>query len=328
MKINENVKGFNQNGLFWVDRSLKGSNLLSFPSSFVAIDIETTGLSPEYDTIIELGAVKVTNFVVTDTFASLVRYDHDLFIDEYITQLTGITQEMIDNAPNMENVLPAFLDFVSDSVLLGHNVSFDINFIYDEMMQRYNKPFSNSFVDTIRISRRLHPEERHHRLSDLAKRYGIEQSATHRALADCLTTIRCYNAIIADACALYGSETNFINQVSFSHGRSVRASDITSDVSVYNPLNPFYGKVCVITGKLDKMTRREAMQLIADIGGVNGDSVTKKTNYLILGCNDYCASIKGGKSNKHKKAEQLKLDGYDIEIIPENVFYEMMDEQY
>lgn len=67
------------------------------------------------------------------------------------------------------------------------------------------------------------------------------------------------------------------------------------------------------------------MQIVADPGGINGDSVTAKTNYLILGNNDYCKSIKGGKSNKQKKAEKLKLEGQDIEIITENVFYDMME---
>lgn len=68
------------------------------------------------------------------------------------------------------------------------------------------------------------------------------------------------------------------------------------------------------------------MQIVADLGGKNADNVTKKTNYLILGNNDYCKSIKDGKSSKQKKAEKLKLDGYDIEIIPENVFYDIISE--
>ena len=72
------------------------------------------------------------------------------------------------------------------------------------------------------------------------------------------------------------------------------------------------------------MKRKDAMQLIADVGGINGDSVTKQTNYMILGNNDYCAMIKNGKSNKQKKAEKLKSEGYDIEIIPENVFYDII----
>jgi DNA polymerase-3 subunit epsilon len=69
------------------------------------------------------------------------------------------------------------------------------------------------------------------------------------------------------------------------------------------------------------------MQIVADIGGIPGDGVTKKTNYLILGNNDYCKSIKGGKSSKQKKAEKLILEGADLQIIPESVFIDMITEQ-
>ena len=82
---------------------------------------------------------------------------------------------------------------------------------------------------------------------------------------------------------------------------------------------------CVFTGTLEKMTRREAMQAVVDVGGSVGDNVTKDTNFLILGNNDYCKTIKDGKSTKQKKAEALMLKGNDIAIIPENVFYEMLE---
>ena len=73
------------------------------------------------------------------------------------------------------------------------------------------------------------------------------------------------------------------------------------------------------------MPRKEAMQLVADVGGINADTVTKKTNFLILANNNYSPLVKGGKSTKQKKAEKLKLEGVDIEVIPENVFYDMFD---
>lgn len=72
------------------------------------------------------------------------------------------------------------------------------------------------------------------------------------------------------------------------------------------------------------MARKDAMQLVVDLGGSVGDNVTKKTNYLILGNNDFCASIKDGKSNKQKKAEELILKGSDLEILSENVFYDLV----
>ena len=99
---------------------------------------------------------------------------------------------------------------------------------------------------------------------------------------------------------------------------------MTTENTVFDETHPLYGKVCVFTGTLEKMIRKEAVQLVLDLGGICDNSVTKKTNYLILGNNDYCSSIKGGKSNKQKKAEELRLKGNDIEIIPEDVFYDMV----
>ena len=104
----------------------------------------------------------------------------------------------------------------------------------------------------------------------------------------------------------------------------IKASDISAKVSNFDVTHPLYGKICVFTGVLEKMLRRDAMQVVANLGGINADNVTKKTNYLILGNNDYCKSIKDGKSSKQKKAEKLQLDGHDIQIIPENVFYDMI----
>lgn len=109
------------------------------------------------------------------------------------------------------------------------------------------------------------------------------------------------------------------------HG-AVYARDIVGDSSKFDENNPLFGKIVVFTGTLERMTRRDAMQVVADLGGINGDTVTKKTNYLVLGNNDMCASIKDGKSTKQKKAEKYILDGADLAIISEDVFYDMLSE--
>jgi DNA polymerase-3 subunit epsilon len=102
------------------------------------------------------------------------------------------------------------------------------------------------------------------------------------------------------------------------------AKDIQASTTDFDEASPVYEKVFVFTGTLERMTRKEAMQLVVDRGGLCGDGVNKKTNFLVLGNNDYSSTIKDGKSSKQKKAEQLKLSGCDIEIISENVFYDMI----
>lgn len=304
-------------------REFKGKSLIAFPESFTVIDLETTGLSPEWDLIIEVSAIKICNGKIIDRFSSLTNTSYGIQLDSFISELTGISQEMIDEAPVINSVLPKYIDFIGNDIVIGHNVNFDINFLYDKNMEHMGVPFSNDYIDTMRLSRRIHPEFSHHRLSDLAERYGLDYSGAHRSLADCHITFECFGRIKGDIIDKYTSLDEFISASSRS-SRGIRAKDIHSSVNDFDPSHPFYNKICVFTGTLEKMKRKDAMQLIADVGGINGDSVTKQTNYLILGNNDYCAMIKNGKSNKQKKAEKLKSEGYDIEIIPENVFYDII----
>lgn len=315
----------NLSGLFDLipkaERAEKGRSILELPADFVVVDLETTGLMPACDFILEFGAIRVRSGQAVAKFQTFAKSFEGQTVDEFITELTGITSEMIQNAPPISEALPAFLEFVGADIVVGHNVNFDINFIYDECMARTGKPFVNNFVDTLRLSRRVHPEERHHRLADLADRYGIQATGSHRAVADCETTLECYRIISGEITEKFGS----VEGLKKSYEKTkLKADSITGDASKADPSSPFYGKVCVVTGKLERFTRAEVMQLIADIGGVNADGVTKKTNYLILGNLDYAPLVKSGKSNKQKRAEQLQLDGYDIEVIPEDAFYEMI----
>ena len=123
-------------------------------------------------------------------------------------------------------------------------------------------------------------------------------------------------------------QSNVLPNARTSHKRSEnkveRIFDTIEDVE--NCIdNPFVNKYCVFTGALSAMTRSEAQQFISKLGGIPENTVTKKTNFLILGDYDYINSIKDGKSNKHKKAEQLLINGQDITIITESVFLELVN---
>lgn len=321
---------FNSSGITYERPSRnKGKNLTALPETYCVIDIETTGLSPDFDSIIEVSGIKYDHGKQIAEFSSLIKpeetYDDGTYIDSFIEKLTGITNEMLSTAPAPLGVLKKFKNFIGDSIILGHNVNFDINFLYDNFEHYLSETFRNDYVDTMRISRFLHPEEVHHRLKDLSERYNLDYSKAHRSLSDCLITQDCYLHLRDEAITMFGSLDNFLQSWK-RKTRGVKSSDIHSDHTDFDTTHPLYGKVCVFTGTLEKMHRKEAMQLVADVGGINADSVTKKTNYLILGNNDYCPLIKDGKSNKQKKAEKLKLDGNDIEVIPENVFYDMFED--
>lgn len=303
----------------------KANSIISFPNTYVVIDVETTGRSAAYDELIEVSAIKILNNNIIDTFSSLVHPSGE--IPEFISKLTGITNEMVESAPPISAVINKYITFISTHTLVGHNINYDINFINKYAVQYGFPPISNNFVDTLRIFRKLYPSLSHHRLSDLAALYQIDYSNAHRALTDCEITQKCFCAMAEDINVKYSDMEQFINLFQTKNSsKKLRASDISANVSEMDSENPLYGKTFVFTGTLDKMLRREAMQIVVDRGGFNGDNVTKKTNYLVLGNSDYCTAIKNGKSTKHRKAESLLLSGQDIEIIPEDVFYEMISE--
>ena len=109
------------------------------------------------------------------------------------------------------------------------------------------------------------------------------------------------------------------------NGASLRAKDIVSTNTEFDVDNLFYDKYVAITGILEKMLRKDVMQIIIDLGGHCEDGVNKKTNFLILGNNDYNPILRDKKISKLIKAEILKLEGKDIEIISENIFYDIID---
>ena len=325
----------------------KGNNTVKFPKDYIVFDLETTGLDPEYDSIIEIGAIKYKEgkevgryqtLVQPDDFYEALDDDEDyairdgkkvLYIGEFITKLTGITNKMLECAPTFDKVVDEVMSFFGDEFILGYNVNFDINFLYDAIKKYHNRDFQNDYFDVMRLARKVHRNLNHHRLKDMVVLYGITNERSHRALEDAKATHDIYKYLYKDAIDQFGDEKCIL--LSFnkkSHGKSYDIQEIikNADSSLYNEDNPIFGKNVCITGKLEKFARKDALQIIANIGGKPQDSVTKDTNYLVLGNLDLVKSIKGGKSSKQKKAEKYILDGKDIDIISENAFYDCISD--
>lgn len=405
----------------------KGDSLIKYLDEYTIIDIETTGLDPNFDEIIEIGALKIADGKVIDEFSTLVKPTS--LVSPFVEELTGINNKMLSDAPPIKPAIEAFYNFIGESILVGHNVHFDINFLYDNLYKYANILLQNDFVDTLRLARRLLPHLHNCRLSTIAHYFGINETTFHRALQDCSITFQCYeklknsnaerdeyfdsikpndinHPLYAKKCVVRGrcsfleteeiesiisniggkvfdafyktadylilSKTSFerfnknesswildkarflsrennlniISEFEFYEmcgmpikrlkdsqfgrkkifGHEVKAREIMPHSDDFDVTHPLYQKVCVFTGALQRMARREAMQMVVDIGGVCGDNITAKTNFLILGNNDYCKTIKDGKSNKQKKAEKYILEGKDIAILSENVFYDLIFE--
>lgn len=151
--------------------------------TYVAVDLETTGLSPVKDRILEIGAYKIVEGKIADRFCSLV--NPEIEISEKITQLTGITGEMVRMEPGLDEVLPSFLAFCGDMDLLGHQVLFDYSFLKQQAAVR-KLPFEKKGIDTLQIARTLLPDLESRRLGDLCEYFQIDLVRAHRADSDAL----------------------------------------------------------------------------------------------------------------------------------------------
>lgn len=155
--------------------------------AFVVFDIETTGFSSENDRIIEIGAVKVKDGEVLDRFEAFVNPERP--IPTHITELTGITDDMVQDAEPIGPVLRRFHEFIQDAVLVAHNAYFDVGFIRKNLRD-LDMRLHHGILDTVPLARYLFPELKRHRLDTIAKHLGIDMGAHHRAVDDAMTTMK------------------------------------------------------------------------------------------------------------------------------------------
>ena len=162
-----------------------GESGQDFDTDFVVFDIETTGFSPVNNKIIEIGAVKVVKGEITERFSTFV--NPDVPIPFEIEKLTGINDSMVMDAPFIDKVLPEFLAFCGDAVLVAHNAGFDMSFIKENALrQKIQRKFT--YVDTVGIARILLPHQGKHTLDAVAKTMGVSLENHHRAVDDAEAT--------------------------------------------------------------------------------------------------------------------------------------------
>lgn len=187
----------------------------TFDDTYVVFDLETTGLSPVGDRIIEIGAVKLSGDKVIDRFSAFV--NPEVPIPFNIEKLTGISDSMVENADTVEKVLPEFLDFCSNAVMVAHNAGFDIGFIKEKAKVILGREFNCTVVDTVALSRALLPTLGKFTLDHVAKVLGISVFNHHRAVDD------------AQACA-----DIFLSLVDKLKNRGINNLDNINEIEEYN----------------------------------------------------------------------------------------------
>lgn len=161
----------------------------SFPGTYVVFDLETTGLDANKEEIIEIGACKIVNGRIDEVFSTFVKPNK--VIPKEITELTGITNQMVADAPNINYVMPDFYKFCYGATMVAHNVSFDISFIYNQA-KKLSFNFDNQLIDTIEMAKKKLPGLKNYKLGTVVQKLNIILENAHRAVNDATATAKVF----------------------------------------------------------------------------------------------------------------------------------------
>lgn len=304
-------------------------------SDYVVVDVETTGLSDRADKIIEIGAIRYIDDVEVARFNSLIRpyttrlmTEHSIeefrFLtgrediayieDSKITELTGITNEMLSTAPSQWEVAPAFFDFVGNLPVVGHNiVKFDNKFIRRMASStKIKTSFGHESYDTINMAAKL-TMSTSMKLAEVGRWLGIEgYLGNHRAMDDASYTAKVFQemkvSLDMDQLKTFRKLDNRLLSPGAMKPNPVKYSGHPA------------GSVFVFTGEL-KMRRSEAMQRVLDFGGQVSQGVTKKTNYLVFGEADGNLP-----ASKIQRSREYIDTGQSLQVLSETDFTRLLTE--
>ena len=282
----------------YISHDLKGNRIDRFVNNYVVIDVETSGLSYINSEITELSAIKVVNDEEIDTFTSLVKPKEP--IPAAATAVNGITNDMVADAPAIEEVLPKYLDFIGENIVIGHNVNFDIDFIYESSVRILNKPFSNNYSDTLPLAHQYVFGVENFKLGTLAAHFRIFESDPHRSLSDCRTT----NAIYRELRNLQLIEKML---------KRVRRGKIKiSDDNI------FCKKAIASKGMFKSFSVPEFNSLCNSASANILEKASADADYLVLGDKVYKNYVHGETSKELEKI--LSAAGDKISVLSENEF--------
>ncbi|CAM4160965.1 exonuclease domain-containing protein [Saccharibacillus endophyticus] len=322
---------------------------------FVAIDFETA--NSKRASVCAVGLVEVRGGRIVDEYYTLVN-PHDDF-DYFCIAVHGITPDQVENAPSFAEIWPEMKRRIEGRVLVAHNASFDMS-VLRRSAEEYGLELPHiQYMCSFLMSRKIWPTMPNHKLNTVAKELGLSAFKHHDAIEDARTSakimLRCSTEGEASDCdalaARYGYRIGQITQVgehvSFSasapksnrgrNGRDGSAAANSSPTSKKKPLpasnrdadpsNPLYGKRIVFSGRMSSVKREEALRRTANLGAFCTDSVEWKTDYLVVGRNDYAKYRAGGySSSKTQAAEKLAAGGSTIQILCEDDFTPLLEE--
>ena len=314
----------------------KGRHLKIFPKDYTVVDLETTGWDCTHDYIIEVGAIKVRDNKVVDTFSELVKpkvyYVLDdvrkedrvvefngekiVYISNSISDLTGITNEDLHHARSEKEVMVDFLEFIGDDILVGHNIlSFDSTFLYDSVKSNLGNILNNDLVDTLLLSQDIIKDIENHKLDTLLNYFDITTNVRHRALADSEVTLKLLQKL---------KERVITSNMTLEEYIKNEEEKISPFLNL--PVCKYFNNMNVcITGKLEIGKKEIVKEYIRNCGGEPEDNITKETDILILGDYSGCHNLREDNlTGKHRKALKYIREGQSIEILSEEAFLQQI----
>ncbi len=300
--------------------------------NFVTIDFETA--TSDRENPCEIGLTFVENNIIVDTKSWLIKPSSYPYFDDFNIYIHGITPEDVADKPEFNQIWNEELQsLLANKFVIAHNAGFDIS-VLRHTLQLYKIPFPTlKYSCSYIFSKKVWTGLLSYDLKSLCSKNEIEFNH-HRAGADSLACAEL--CLIAFEIAGVNSIEDFPEKLRTSIGElydggyrpsetkqlssSKAISKIIGDPTKHKPDSIFYGNTVVFTGTLSSMQRSQAQQIIADIGGVNSSAVSKETDFLIVGQQDYRIVGEDGMSNKQEKAQKLLKGGATIEVISESDF--------
>lgn len=290
----------------------------------VFVDVETTGVNPHDDSIIQLSAVRYRGgekVEVLDTYINPLRK-----IPPAATLVNGITDDMVRFSPKIKDIRPRFMEFIKDSILVGYNVLFDLRFL--------DLAFRGALIGTLYIDVLPAAKEEfklpNHKLETVATHLGFHpEDGFHNSLTDCEATAAVYFHLVNDGQLLSVSAfrgTGDDAKSSWAY-KKISPSELSPQWGAPDEAHPLYGKNIVFTGELS-IEREDAMQIAVDVGAVIKGNVSGKTDFLVVGQQDLTLVGSSGISGKERKAKELNdsRKGH-IRILSEQEFMELIQQK-
>ncbi|ALV21155.1 PolC-type DNA polymerase III [Carnobacterium antarcticum] len=287
-------------------------------ATYVVFDVETTGLSAVYNKIIELAAVKMYKGNIIEKFEHFIDPGHPL--SQTTINLTGITDEMVRGSKSEEEVLQLFKEFADGHILVAHNASFDMGFL-NTSNARYGIPEAvNPVIDTLELSRFLHPQLKSHRLNTLAKRYGVSLEQHHRAIFDSETT--------GYLCWLFLKEAHEEHQMLYHD----QLNDHIGEGDAYKRARPFHATIIATTQvglkNLFKLVSLSMTQYFYRNARIPRSELTKLREGLIVGSACSQGEVFGAMMQKGYEEAKSKAKFYDfIEVMPKEVYAPLIEQE-